>query len=476
MKPGEKLLNEAGLTIHENHIADSHGFTLLEGITVVTNRRTKIFNFCFFLLPAIVLYTLFFIRPLLQGINYSLTDWNGIVPEIPFTIDQDQFENEIVPKLKSKQGRQYLKQFYVLTEDGSGYRLKNWIESNNQIRALTNSERNQIKKLLKSAGVSAIKFVGFENYRQMFRSDERFLPRFQKRYFYNEFQDLPTTISKQEFRDYLLKNLKNASEIKFVNTCYQLDSKGQTYHLKTVLTATEDTQLRQILSESYFQTTLIPGVVGFTLFFTVFNVIFSNLLALMLALALDTKIRSQNILRSVFFFPNVLSLVIVAFIWSFVFRLILPPLTGIAVWLGSPQLAPYALLMVTVWQGCGWLMVIYLAGLQTIPAHIIEVAAIDGANWWQRFVKITVPLLLPAFTVCIFFSLANSLKTFDIIMTLTQGGPGYATTPIVLDIYYNAFRDNLYGYATAKAVFLCLIIMMVTGIQLFFMKRKEVEL
>jgi raffinose/stachyose/melibiose transport system permease protein len=169
-------------------------------------------------------------------------------------------------------------------------------------------------------------------------------------------------------------------------------------------------------------------------------------------------------------------LIIVAFVWSFVFRLILPLITGIDVWLGSVNLAPYAVIMVAVWQSCGYLMIIYLAGLQTIPGAILESAQIDGATGFNRFRFITLPLLIPSITICTFYSLSNSLKTFDIIFALTSGGPGYATTPIVLDIYFNAFLQNKFGYGTAKAVFLCLIIMIITGIQLAIMKKKEVEM
>lgn len=443
---------------------------------MIITKKSRRFYFGLFLFPAFTLYLLFFIIPFFQGIQYSLTDWNGIVPEIPFNINRNDFETKIAVKLSNRNDLRFLEKYYRLNDSGDTYILTSWISDHGKTRQLNKSERARIKHTLKSVGITSIKFIGFDNYRQMFRNDARFIPRFERRFLFNEFDELPQTIKAAVFRKELLNHVTDRNQRALLLSNYLYNKAAGAYTLRSNISESDSQRLKTLLSQKMYKTVLIPGVIGFTLFFTVFNVIFSNLFALILAIILDTKIRSKNILRSIFFFPNVLSLIIVAFVWSFVFRLIFPMLTGIPVWLGSPDLAPFALLLVTIWQGCGWLMVIYIAGLQTIPAEILEVAEIDGASWWQRLYHITFPLLIPAFTICLFFSLSNSLKTFDIIMALTQGGPGYVTTPIVLDIYYNAFRDNLYGYATAKAVFLCLVIMVITGFQLFLTKRKEVEL
>jgi raffinose/stachyose/melibiose transport system permease protein len=417
---------------------------------------------------------MFFIIPLFQGVKYSFTDWNGIVPEIPFNFNKSDFEHNVLQKLDNPENRAYLKKYYLLSDSGETYNLTNWIQEKGSSRQLNDSEKRKIKRILAAVGISPIKFIGLKNYQQMFQNDERFVPRFEKKYLFNQFADLPQTIAAADFNKNILSHIKNSHDRSFIRSQYKKQT--ESFRLVPGLDDSQSEKLKNLLSQNWYTTIFIPGVIGFTLFFTLLNVIFSNLFALILALILDSPMRTKNILRSVFFFPNVLSLIIVAFIWSFVFRLIMPLVTGITVWLGSPELAPYALLMVTIWQGCGWLMIIYLAGLQTIPTDIMEGAQIDGANWWQRLRHITMPLLIPSFTICTFFSLSNSLKTFDVIMALTQGGPGYVTTPIVLDIYYNAFRDNQFGYATAKAVFLCMIIMIITGIQLYFMKKKEVEL
>lgn len=443
---------------------------------MVASKPSKILYAAIFLLPALLLYSLFFITPLAQGIQYSLTDWNGIVPEIPLTMGRSDFQNQVIAKLSRSKDLAYLLKYYHPDETGETYRLTTWIDADDGARQINTAEKRRLKRILKSIGISSIKYIGLQNYRDMFQKDQRFVPRLQKKYLFNEFEDLPTTISAKVFHKNLLAHIASPDARELVLNYYRPDAKHSAYLLAPQIATGDADRLKFILAQHLYENSFIPGVIGFTLFFTLINVAFSNLLALILALILDTKMKTRNFLRSVFFLPNVLSLIIVAFIWSFIFRLILPQLTGISVWLGSPELAPYAVLMVTIWQSCGYLMIIYLAGLQTIPAEITEVAEIDGANRLQRLYRVTLPLLLPAMTICLFYSLANSLKTFDVILALTSGGPGYVTTPIVLDIYFNAFNNNQFGYATAKAVLLCVVIMLITGIQLFLMKKKEVEL
>ena len=193
--------------------------------------------------------------------------------------------------------------------------------------------------------------------------------------------------------------------------------------------------LKRLLAAAWVERKFEMGVVGFTLFFTFFNVLLSNLLAFLLAIALDSGIRSQKVLRSVFYH-------------------MLPALTGIDKWMGDPGKAPWLIVLVQVWQQAGYLMVIYLAGLSNIPTDVLEAASIDGARFGGRLRHITLPLLVPAFTISLFLSLSNSLKSFDLVYAMV--GPS--------------------GYATAKAILLFLMIALITGIQLTVSKRREVQL
>jgi raffinose/stachyose/melibiose transport system permease protein len=443
---------------------------------MIASKKNKISYFCLFLAPAFLLYLFFFIIPLFQGVQYSFTDWNGIVPEIPFNMSKAGFETNVIRKLHDQNDLKYIRKFYVLDTSSGNYNLTNWIKEGNANRQITTGEKRKLKKILKKVGISSIHYVGLQNYYDMFQKDQRFVPRIEKKFLFNEFDDLPKAIDAKAFYKHLYNHITLKNDRDFLLTFYKHNPAKSSYMLASNISDNDSDKLKALISENMYKNILIPGVIGFTLFFVFFNVLLSNLFAFILALILDTKMKTRNILRSIFFLPNVLSLIIVAFIWSFVFRLILPAITGISVWLGSPDLAPWAVLMVTIWQGCGYLMIIYLAGLQTIPMDILEVAEIDGANWRQRLLRVTLPLLMPAITICLFYSLSNSFKCFDVLLALTSGGPGYVTTPIVLDIYFNAFNNNLFGYATAKAVLLCLIIIIITGIQLFLMKRREVEL
>jgi len=193
--------------------------------------------------------------------------------------------------------------------------------------------------------------------------------------------------------------------------------------------------LKRLLAAAWVERKFEMGVVGFTLFFTFFNVLLSNLLAFLLAIALDSGIRSQKVLRSVFYH-------------------MLPALTGIDKWMGDPGKAPWLIVLVQVWQQAGYLMVIYLAGLSNIPTDVLEAASIDGARFGGRLRHITLPLLVPAFTISLFLSLSNSLKSFDLVYAMV--GPS--------------------GYATEKAILLFLMIALITGIQLTVSKRREVQL
>ncbi len=220
----------------------------------------------------------------------------------------------------------------------------------------------------------------------------------------------------------------------------------------------------------------------FTVKYAILYIILVNVLAIGLAVILDMKLKSSTWLRTSFFIPYILSLVIVGFIWKFIFMQGFESLgesTGWEIfklsWLGEPGLAFVSIVAVSIWQSIGFYMVIYIAGLQSVPEDLKEAATVDGAGPIRRFMSITLPLLAPSITISVFMALTNSIKVFDVILSLTGGGPGGTTYSIAYDIYRDTFQNNLYGYGTAKALILFVAVLLVTLIQLTLFKRREVE-
>lgn len=225
------------------------------------------------------------------------------------------------------------------------------------------------------------------------------------------------------------------------------------------------------------------GAIWFTMKYTIGFVILSNVIALALAVALTQKFKFVNVFRGVFFVPYIMSMTIVGFIWKFIFTQgfeKLYDMTGWAVWnkswLGDPKLAFFSVVLVGVWQALGFYIVLYIAGLQAVPMDVLEAATVDGAGSWQRFFRVTLPLLGPSFTTCIFMSLTNSLKVFDIILALTKGGPGTATYSATLQIYRDAFTNNQYGMGSAESIIYFLFVLVVTQLVLKVFSSREVDL
>lgn len=199
----------------------------------------------------------------------------------------------------------------------------------------------------------------------------------------------------------------------------------------------------------------------------------ANVLGFLLALALNTKIKSRNILRAIVFCPFVFNNVTVGFIWQFLlgrFMTDLYPLTGWKVfnigWLSDNRLVLYSVVFVKLWQSIGYFMVIYLAGLQLLPQDPLEAAVIDGCTGIKMIRYITIPLMKPTAFVCIFLAITESLNMFPLIMSLTNGGPGHASENISLYIYNEAFKSHRMGYASALAVILTIIMTIIAGLQM----------
>lgn len=202
-------------------------------------------------------------------------------------------------------------------------------------------------------------------------------------------------------------------------------------------------------------------------------ILLANVLGFLLALALNTKIKSRNILRAIVFCPFVFNNVTVGFIWQFLlgrFMTDLYPLTGWKVfnigWLSDSSLVLYSVVFVKLCQSIGYFMVIYLAGLQLLPQDPLEAAVLDGCTGIKMIRYITIPLMKPTAFVCIFLAITESLNMFPLIMSLTNGGPGHASENISLYIYNEAFKSHRMGYASALAVILTIIMTIIAGLQM----------
>lgn len=220
-----------------------------------------------------------------------------------------------------------------------------------------------------------------------------------------------------------------------------------------------------------------------TLKYVVFMVVLRNLFAIVLAIFIESRKQVRTFFRTILFMPNMISMIIGGFIWMFVFTRVLSYIAEHSVfkfldqsWIGDPNYSFIAILIAALWGGVGYLMVIYIAALQNVPKHMTESAIIDGAGNFQVFRHITLPMIMPAVTICIFIALNNSFQVFDVVYSLTGGGPGRQTQVIALNVYEEAFSGSYrYGYGSAKAMILFFIIAVVTMIQLLIMKRREVE-
>lgn len=221
----------------------------------------------------------------------------------------------------------------------------------------------------------------------------------------------------------------------------------------------------------------------FTLKYVVFMVILQNAAALLLALLIETRQRSRTFFRTIFFMPNMMSMIIGGFMWMFIFTKVLSYIAEHSVlhfldhsWIGDPKYSFIAILVVSLWGGAGYLMVIYIAALQNVPQQLKDAAAIDGAGRLQIFTAVTLPMILPAVTIGVFVTLNSAFKVFDVVYALTGGGPGRSTQVIALNIYEEAFHmSNRYGYASAKAMILFGVVCLITMVQLKLMKTREVE-
>ena len=219
-----------------------------------------------------------------------------------------------------------------------------------------------------------------------------------------------------------------------------------------------------------------------TIKYVFISTILINILAFFLAYELTSGVKGQNFLRAGFFTPNLIGGIILGFIWKFIFQRVtvqmhdaIPLEILKKSWLSSPDTAFAAIVIVTVWQYAGYMLLIYIAGFVSIPKDYIEAARIDGATERQITRKIRIPMLASSFVICLFLSLTRCFKVYDLNISLTEGGPYNSTKLVAMHIYTKAFEEHRYGIGQAEAIVLFIIMAVIALTQVYIGKKREVE-
>ncbi len=225
-----------------------------------------------------------------------------------------------------------------------------------------------------------------------------------------------------------------------------------------------------------FQDPNVLHAYGFTFLYAFIATLLTNVVSMLIALGLSSNIMMRGLIRGVFFLPAVLPIIVVGFVFNFIFANVLPKLgipgleTNI---LGDSSTAWIGIVIVGVWQACATTIVIYIAGLQTIPVDVIEASTLDGATATRRFFSIVLPLVMPFLMINMVLSLKNFLLVFDLVMAMTKGGPGTATQSVAFLIYRNGFAGGEFAYQSANAVIYFLVIALLSFVQVKFLGNKE---
>ena len=215
----------------------------------------------------------------------------------------------------------------------------------------------------------------------------------------------------------------------------------------------------------------------FTAMFTVVSTLLINVLAFAIALALTRNVKGTNAFRTIFFMPNLIGGIVLGFIWNILIDCVLS-LVGEPLLALNANAGFWGLIVLMCWQQIGYMMIIYIAGLQSIPSDYLEAARIDGASGWKTLFKIKIPNVMPSITICMFLTLTNSFKLFDQNLALTGGDPNHATDMLALNIYntfYTRAGAAWKGIGQAKAVVFCVLVVAIALIQLNMTRKKEVQ-
>lgn len=231
-----------------------------------------------------------------------------------------------------------------------------------------------------------------------------------------------------------------------------------------------------------FQDERFLNSLWFTIRFSVVTVILLNVMGLGLALLVTQKLKSSNLLRTIFFMPNLIGGLILGFIWQFIFINAFSSIgsmigsTGLQGWLADPTTGFWGIVILTSWQMAGYIMVIYIAYLQNVPSELVEASKVDGANAFQRFKNVIFPMIAPAFTVSMFLTLSTAFKIYDQNLALTDGGPFNSTEMVALNIVFTAFTSNELAYGQTKAIVFFIFVAIIAVSQVYYNKKREVDL
>lgn len=223
-----------------------------------------------------------------------------------------------------------------------------------------------------------------------------------------------------------------------------------------------------------FKDTIFRHSFWYTVLFAVVSLIVINVVAFALALALTQKMKGTNIFRTIFFMPNLIGGIVLGYIWQLIFNGILAKYStalGLNEWYGF-----WGLIILVSWQQIGYMMIIYIAGLQSIPGDVMEAAQIDGASGIQRLFRVTIPMMMHSITICMFLSITNGFKLFDQNLSLTAGEPAKMSEMMALNIFNTFYgRTGWEGVGQAKAVIFFVIVVAIGMIQLRATRSKEVQ-
>ncbi len=221
-----------------------------------------------------------------------------------------------------------------------------------------------------------------------------------------------------------------------------------------------------------------------TITFSIFTTVGTVLIGFLLAVAVERRVKGWGLFKVIYFLPVMMSVTVVGLLWGQLYDPTFGPVnlllkaSGIAkppVWMGDPKVALYAIIAVTIWQYSGFPMIVFLAAMENIPLDLHDAATIDGVNGWQRIIYLIFPMVKQVFAVIVMLQIIFSLKVFDVVWVMTQGGPGESTTVLGIYLYRNAFIYTYFGYGSTVAVLMAVIIFSLSVIYQRFVRPERIE-